>query len=217
MLYHVYYISLFITFFFCIYAYKSLAPNFKWLLPYFAFCIVFETANELNWLMINHTNAWASNLEEMLECCLCTYFMVSLSDSFSYKRKVYVFLGLIMFISVIDMAFIQGFWKQNTIAIVLQFLFILTLISIYYYRTLDKAEEGLELLNHPPFLVVTGLLFYFLSKFFFYVCFSYMAYKNNYNFYILAATIPGLANLFLNFILIYTFLCARKEKKRLIL
>jgi hypothetical protein len=178
---------------------------------------VFETANELNWLMINHTNSWASNIEEILECGLCTYFMASLSDSFSYKRKVYSFLGLIVFISIIDMLFIQGLWKLNTVAIVMQFLFILTLIGIYYYKTLDKAEEGLELIKHPPFLVVTGFLFYFLSKCFFYICYSYMVYKNNYTFFILAVTIPGLANLLLNFMLIYTFLCVRKEKKALTL
>nr|MBB6232641.1 hypothetical protein [Mucilaginibacter sp. FT3.2] len=213
MLYHIYYVSLFVTFSFCLYSYRSLDPNFKWLLPFFGFCIAFETANELGWLIINHTNSWSSNFEEIMECVLFTYFMASLSSIQSYRKKVYFFAAAVVLLSMADMLFIQGIWKLNTIAIVLQALFILTLISIYYYRLLDKAEEGLELIKHPPFLVVTGLLFYFLGKSFYYTCFSYMAYKNNYHFYLLAATLPGLANLMLNFLLIYAFLCFKKQRK----
>lgn len=212
-LYHTYYASLFVTAAFCLYAYKYLDTNFRWLLPFIVFCILFETASEFNWLVINHTNASATNIEEIVEFILYARFLLSFSDRPSYKRNMYMCFGIILVLDVVNMAFLQGFWKMNTITMVLQSLFIIALIVNYYYRTLEKAEDGLELIRHAPFLIVTGLLFYFLGKFFLYVCFSYMAYKNNYNFYILAATIPGLSNLLLNFMLIYSFLCVRRNKK----
>jgi len=211
-LYHTYYASLFVTAVFCLYAYKYLDANFKWLLPFILFCILFETASEFDWLIINHTNASATNFEEIIEFILYTRFLLSLSDRRFHKRKAYVCFGIILLFGVINMVVLQGFWKMNTITMVLQSLFIITLVVNYYYRTLDKAEKGLELIKHPPFLIVTGLLFYFLGKFFLYTCFSYMAYKNNYDFYILAATIPGLSNLLLNFMLMYAFFCARRNK-----
>jgi hypothetical protein len=166
--------------------------------------------------MINHTNSWISNFEEILEFSLFTYFMTSLANNVKYKKRVYFSAGIIIILSMIDMLFIQGIWKLNTLAMVLQSLFILTLISIYYRRILDEAEEGLDLIKHPPFLVVTGFLFYLLGKSFFYICFSYMAYKNNYDFYILSATMPGLANLLLNFLLIYAFLCVKRNAKTIV-
>ncbi len=212
-LYYIYLISLPITFGFSLHAYKKMDSNFKWFVPFFAFVIVYEFANLLNWLMINHTNSWCSNIEELIEFILYTYLMTSLVKRVLYKKKVYTLATIVILLSLIDMAFIQGIWRLNTMAIVLQALFILSLICIYYYNLLEEAEEGLVLLKHPPFLVATGLLFYFLSKSVFMSCFSFMIYKNNYHFYILAATIPGLSNLLLNSLLIYAFLCFSKTKK----
>jgi hypothetical protein len=118
-----------------------------------------------------------------------------------------------MLLSFIDIFFIQGFWHRATLAIVLQGLFILTLVCIYYYNLLVEAPEHLFLLRHPPFLAATGLLFYFLSLTFYYSFFSYMLYKNTYHFAILASTIVGIANLMLNAILIYAFICSSKNSK----
>jgi hypothetical protein len=212
-LYYIYLISLPITFAFSLHAYKKMYSNFKWFVPYFAFVSVYEFANLFDWLVINHTNFWAANFMELTEFILFTYLMTSLAKRVSYKKTVYLFAVVVILLSFIDMAFVQGIWKLNTIALVLQDLFILTLIYIYYHDLLKEATEGLVLLKYPPFLVVTGLLFYFLSKSLFYSCFSFMVYKNNYHFYILAATIPGLSNLLLNSILIYAFLCFSKTDK----
>jgi hypothetical protein len=210
MLYHIYLISLPITFIVCLYAYKQLAGNFKWFLPYFAFVIVYELANFFDWLMIKHSNAWCNNLEGMIEFVLFTNFISSLDNRASYKKKVHILVAVIILLSFIDIFFIQGFWKRATIAVVLQSLFILVLICNYYYNLLEEAAEHMVLLKHPPFLVTTGLLFYFLSNTFYYSCFSYMVYKNNYHFYILAGSI---SNLLLNSLLIYAFLCFSKTKR----
>ena len=213
MLYHIYLISLPITFAFGLHSYKQLTSNFKWFLPYFAFIIVYELANFFDWLMIMHSNAWCNNLEGIIGFTLFASFIISLDKRRSHKRKLYILTAIIILVSFIDIFFIQGFWKRATIALVLQALFILSLICNYYYNLLEEAPEHLALVKHPPFLVATGLLFYFLSNVVFYSCFAYMVYKNNYHFYILAGTIPGLSNLLLNSLLIYAFLCFSKAKK----
>ena len=212
-LYYIYLISLPITFAFSLYAYKKMDSNFKWLLPYFAFEIVYEFANMRGWLIINHTNAWCNNLWEIVEFALFAIFITSLDERTSYKKKTHILVAVTILFIFIDVFFIQGFWKRATIAIVLEGLVIVSLICNYYYNLLEEAREHLVLLKHPPFLVTTGLLFYFLSNAAFYACFSFMVYKNNYHFYILAAIIPGLSNLLLNSLLIYAFLCFSKTKK----
>jgi Na+-driven multidrug efflux pump len=55
------------------------------------------------------------------------------------------------------------------------------------------------------------LLFYFLSKTFYYSCFSFLAYKKNPSFSLLTQIILGLANLMLNILLIYAFFCSSKK------
>jgi hypothetical protein len=213
MLYNFYFISLIVTFFCCLYAYKKLDKNFKWFLPYLAFIIVYESASIFRLLIWRHTNSWCMNVVMLMEFILFTYFLTSLVKKESYKKRVYFLASIVILLSLIDMIFIQGVWKLNTIAAVLQNLFILTLVFIYYSNLFAEAREHLVLLKHPPFLVATGLLFYFLSNTFFYSCFSYMAYKNNYHFLILTRTIMGLSNLLLNLLLIYAFLCFSKKRK----
>lgn len=213
MLYNLYFFSLIITFVVCLYAYKQLDGNFKWFLPYIAFVIIVEIASMRGLLVINHTNAWCNNNVQLMEFVLFTYFITSFGESKLYRKRVYLFASFIVLISIIDMLFIQGIWRQNTIALILQELFLLTLICIYYYNLLAEADERITLLKHPPFLAATGIFFYFLCNSAFYSCYSYMAYKNNYHFLILAKTIPGISNLFLNSLLTTAFLCFSKTKK----
>ncbi|SEP36584.1 hypothetical protein SAMN05428947_112156 [Mucilaginibacter sp. OK283] len=212
LLFKLYILSLPFTFAACLYAYKSLDNSFKPFLPYFTFVIVYVTADFFNLLIINHSNAWSNNFENILDFTMFAYFIISQDKRLFYKRKAYILGGVVILLSFVDIFFIQGFWHRATIAIVLQGLFILTLVCIYYYNLLEEASEHLFLLRHPPFLVATGLLFYFLSLTFYYSFFSYMLYKNTYHFVILAATILGIANLMLNAILIYAFLCSVKNK-----
>jgi hypothetical protein len=153
------------------------------------------------------------NVVMLIDFIFFAGFLTSLAKKESYKKRVYLLTSIVILLSLIDMIFIQGVWKLNTIAAVLQNLFILTLVFTYYRNLFAEAQEHLVLLKHPPFLVATGLLFYFLSNTFFYSCFSYMAYKNNYHFLILTRTITGLSNLLLNLLLIYAFLCFSKARR----
>jgi len=213
MLFYIYYISLVITFFFCLKAYKNFEKNYRFFLPYFGFVLVYEIGDMFNWLVVNHTNAWSANFVELFESVLFAYFMASLVNKPLYKKRVYRYTAILIAFSFINVFFIQGIWKFNTISITLQGLFIITLICIYYYNLFDEAPENITLTKHPPFLIATGLLFYYLAKSFFYICYSYMAYKNNYHFYLIARTIPGLSNLLLNSLLVYAFLIIAKAKK----
>jgi len=213
MFFYIYYVTVVITFLCCLKAHKKFEKNYKWFTIYFGFVVVYEFFDMFNWLVVNHTNAWCANVEELIEFVLFTYFMTSLVNRTLYKNKVYRFAFVLFLFSLINMGFIQGVWRFNTISMTLQGLFILTLICIYYYNLFDEAPENINLIKHPPFLVSTGLLFYYLAKSFYYICYSYMAYKNNYHFYLIAKTIPATSNILLNSLLIYAFLLIAKTKK----
>ena len=213
MVFKIYYVTLIITFAFGLYTFKGLDKNLKWFVRYLAFAVVYESLSLWDLLLWHNTDSWCMNFEEMIEFCLFTFYMASIVKKANYKRKVYIGAAIVLLFAFINMFFIQGLWKLNTISEILYCLFILTLVCIYYYNLFDEAEEGLMLLKHAPFLVATGSLFYITAKFFYYSCFSFMVYKNNYNFYILAATIPGIANMLLNILLITAFLCSFKTNK----
>ena len=213
MLDNIYYLSLVITFVCGLSVYKKLDKGFKLLVLYMGFSIAYEFASAQGWTMWRRTNATCNNFEGIIEFCVFTYFMASLVKKSRDQKKIYLVAAVVLSLSFVDMLFIQGFLKRNTIAEIANCLYLLTLICIYYYNLFDEAEESIVLLKSPSFLAATGLFFYIASKSFFYSCFSYMAYKNNYHFYILASIIPVIANLFLNVLLIMAFLYSLNSRK----
>jgi hypothetical protein len=197
----------------CVYSYKKLDQNFKIFLPFLIFIVVYEYANIYNWLMWNHSNAWCNNLEGIVELFVYGRFMASLDKRKQYRKKVYIAVAAGTVITLIDMFFIQGFWNLGTIAIVIQNGILATLVCIYYHNLINNTDEYLDLLRYPRFYATIGLLFYALTNFFYYAVFSYMLYKNNYNFYILARVFTDLGCVFIYSLLAVSFLCFSRTKK----
>ncbi|UOE49651.1 hypothetical protein MTO98_01025 [Mucilaginibacter sp. SMC90] len=208
MLDSLYYVTFIAAFVCCIFTYKSLDQNFKWFLPFLAFGVVYNFPPVFQLLIIRHTNAWCNNFEDILEFICYATFIMSFEKRAKRKKHMYIVAGIIIVLSVIDIFWIQGFWKRATIAIVTQNLFGLWLICSYYYRLLnDDNEEYIELMTYPPFLAVTGIFFYYLAMTFYYSCFSFMVYKNNYHFYLIAATLLDLNSLIINGLFSFSFIC----------
>jgi hypothetical protein len=163
--------------------------------------------------MWNHSNAWCSNLEGIVELGVFGWFIASLDKRKLYRKKVYLVVAAGSVITLIDMFFIQGFWNLGTIAIVIQNTILATLVCIYYHNLINNTDEYLDLLRYPPFYATIGLLFYALANFFYYAVFSYMLYKNNYHFYILARVITDIGCVFIYSLLAVSFLCFSRTKK----
>lgn len=208
MLDSLYYVMFVVAFICCIFTYKSLDKNFKWFLPFLAFGVIYNYPAIFQLLIINHTNAWCNNFNDILEFICYTMFIMSFDDRTKRKKYVYIAAGVIVGLTLIDIFFIQGFWHRATIAIVIQNIFGLWLVCDYYYRLLnDDNDEYIELISHPPFLAITGIFFYYLAMTFYYSCFSFMVYKNNYHFYLIAITLLDLNSLMLYGLFSFSFIC----------
>ena len=213
MLDYIYFYFELFAFFVCLYTYKKLDRNFKVFLPFLAFIVIYEFANLKYWTLWHHTNAWCSNLETIIEIVIYTRFISALDTRKSYKKSVNIVLFIIVLFSFIDMIFIQGFFMLNTIAIVLQYSMLTVLVCLYYFKLINNVDESLDIIRHPPFWATAGILFYTLAFLFYYIAFSYMAYKQNYKFFILAQVIPNIACLILYSLLSVAFIYQYKKAK----
>src|ERR1700712_2045304 len=116
----VYFLFECIAFFTCLLAYKKFDKSYRWFLPFLAFIVIYEFVNIFDWLDLHNSNAWCSNFEGIVELMLYAPFIASLDKRKLYKKKVYCITVAGILISLIDIIFIQGFYKLATIAIVLQ-------------------------------------------------------------------------------------------------
>ncbi|WP_183561829.1 hypothetical protein [Mucilaginibacter sp. SP1R1] len=189
--------------------------NFKWFLPFLIFVVIYEFVNMYNWMLLHNSNAWCNNLEGILELTLYGLFIASLHKKKAYRNRVYMVTLAGALLSLIDIVFIQGFWKLATIAMLIQNSILVVLVCIYFYSLFNDDDENLNLITHPPFLVATGILFTSLGCFFYYATFSYMIYRNNYHFYILAKVLPSISSLIFNSLLTFAFICFARAKKAL--
>jgi hypothetical protein len=213
MLDYLYFVFELLAFISCVCFYKNLDKNFRILLPFLAFVVVYEYVNMFNWLMWHNTNAWCNNIEGIIELIVLGHFIASLDKRKAYRRKVHIALAAGVVLTLIDIFFIQGFWTLGTIAIVLQNTILAILVCIYYYNLINNSDEYLDLLSYPPFYATIGLLFYSLTNFFYYAFFSYMMYVKNYHFYMVAKVICDIGCVFLYSLLAVSFLCFSRTKK----
>ncbi|WP_121808536.1 hypothetical protein [Mucilaginibacter kameinonensis] len=215
MLENFYYVMDVVAFVCCLFTYKGLDKNFKRLLPLLSFLLVYDFVNIFGWLNIYHSNAWCNNIEDILLFAFFTWFIQGFDERIERRKKVYIGAGVVILLSILDILFVQGgIWKRATAATLIQDLFLIWMICDYYYRLLNNdSDEYIELITHPPFLALTGIFFYYLSTTFFYSCFSYMAYRNNYHFYLITATLLNLTTFALNFLFSIAFICSFKKNR----
>jgi len=213
MLDYIYFYFEFLAFSVCLYTYKKLDRNFKVFLPFLAFVVVYEFANIKNWLLWHHTNAWCNNLESIIEIIIYSRFLASLDKRKEYRKKINIALCIIVVFSFIDMLFIQGLFMMNTIAMVFQYCLLTILVCLYYFNLINNVDESLDIIRYPPFWAAAGILFYALAFIFYHIAFSYMVYKQNYHFYILAHVIPNIACLILYSLLSTAFIYQYKQAK----
>lgn len=211
MLRYIYLISLLIAFFCGVACYKRLPTAYKWLTAYQLFAFCYELASTNSLLIWHNTDSWCNNLEGIVELVLFTYLLACFKELTPYKKIIYLGEGLVLIFTFIDIAFMQGFFKLDTVATVVQGVFMLLLIFVYYYLLLKDAHEDQRLIYNPDFLMATGLLLYLLGGTFFYACFSFIAYNNNPTFLIVARIIPSAVNLLFNLLILLAFLCFIKK------
>ncbi|MET3501102.1 hypothetical protein ABIC45_002714 [Mucilaginibacter rubeus] len=214
MLESFYFVTDVVAFFCCLFTYRLLDKNFRTLLPLLSFILVYDFVNLFNWLNLHHSNAWCNNIEDILLFAFFTRFIQAFDERPKRRKKVFIAAGIVILLSIADILFIQGVFKRATAATVIQDLFLIWMICNYYYRLLNNdTDEYIELITHPPFLALTGIFFYYLSTTFFYSCFSYMVYRNNYHFYLIAATLLNLTTFALNFLFSIAFICSFRKNR----
>jgi hypothetical protein len=182
-------------------------------LPYLAIIVVFEYGSTLGWFAINHHNLWSVNFEITFEFLFYSWFILSDFKNKKLKRRLAGLVAGIVVFTAFDIAFIQGFHKLCTIAILVQYTLLIALACLFFYRQLHTFDVSTSLLGQPDFWVHTGLLFFFLTEFLFFASFTTMAYKKIPNFALLHNVISTVSIFILYSCLSVSFLCFRRMTK----
>jgi hypothetical protein len=197
-----------------IFQYKKLKnSNYKYFLPFLALIVIYEYGNIWDWFYIDHSNLYITNLSEISVFLFFSIFLRSLIRNEIYKK---IIRGLIIFsviCAAINMAFIQGFWKLDTITILLQFAIIIVIVCLYFFELMNKIESEVSIINIPGFWLNTGLLFFCLAQFLFFSVFAFLAYNQNHNYFLLAVTVSNIANVILYSCISVCLLCFNRMKK----
>jgi len=180
--------------------------SYVYFIPYLLFILIYEFGSIYNWFFIHKSNLWISNLTLVIFFLFYSSFLCALIHTPYFKRWIKRIVSLSIFLSLVNLAFIQGFWNLNSITILLQFAVLIALTCLYFYELMNSTQK-LSISKLPGFWVNTGLLFFCLAEFLFYSAFAYMAYKNNYNYYLLFEVISNIANVILYTCLTISFLC----------
>jgi hypothetical protein len=184
--------------------------EYRYFVPYLLFVVVFEMGSIFNWFTIKHQNLWSANITMTISFLYYSFFLFFTIKTQSFKKWIARLTSLSIFCAFVNMSFFQGFWKLDTVTILMQFAVIILITCLYFYELMNYTEKTLVIIKLPGFWLNTGLLFFCLAEFLFFSAFAYMAYEKNYHYLLLFHVISNIANAILYSCLTISFICFRK-------
>jgi hypothetical protein len=190
---------------------KMRGTPYSYFAPFLFFIVVYEFGSIRNWFSINHSNLWVTNITATIFFLFYAWFLIKQLKTLLFKKRMSAVIVFSLICSAINMAFFQGFWKLDTVTMLLQDVILIILCCMYFAELMHYTILPLSIIKLPGFWVTTGLLFFFTITFMFFASYAYMAYKKNYNYILLFWGIANASNAILYSCLAVAFLCFRKR------
>jgi hypothetical protein len=197
----------------CIFCINGKFRTLHFFVPFLFLIVFFEFGNLKGWFTVHKSNLWAINIIMLMEFLFYGLFLRNILWQASHKRLFLFLFFIVCLVSIFDNLFFHGFWQLNSYAIILNSISIIVFACIYFYELLNYNIEDLEIARYPYFWITTGLLFYYLGMFAFFVSFEYMAYRNNYAYYSFFKIISLISIIILYSCFSIAFLCNRRIAK----
>ncbi|MEO7215071.1 hypothetical protein [Mucilaginibacter sp.] len=199
--------------------YKALLKTpYKYFLPFLIIIVSYETCTLYGAFVVKGRNLWIINIVAIFEFLFYSMFIRNIITSPAYKKGILISVGVFFVYNIFSLFIIHGFWNLNISGIILQTIFIILITGRYFWELLEVPfSSSLSLIKHPGFWLNTGVLFYYVGEFLFFVSFSYMAYKHNLTYLYVWRFVTNVANAILYGCLITCFLCLNqiRESSRL--
>lgn len=192
-------------------SYRRIRNSHLRLFPIFLGVIVaFEFGVIQNWFTINHSNLWANNIITILQFTFYSVYLRSIVKGKEKKKSILIGLLLLLALTAINILFIQGFWRLHSYTLLLATIFIVFWICSFFSQLISMEETDVNLLRFSDFWISTGLLFFYLGCFTFFIFFEFMAYQGDFGYLTFSQIILNITNLILYLFLSIGFLCHHK-------
>ena len=179
---------------------------YKYFVPYLFLIIVYEYGSTRAWFGINGSNLYIANITMFIFFLFYALFLLKLVKTPGLKKIITAAIIFTAVFFVLNNAFYQGFWKLNTVRIMLQYFVLIVITCLYFYELMNHAYLQLSIISLPGFWLNTGLLFFCLFFFLFYASFTFLAYQKLQEYSLLFRIVANLANAILYSCLTVSFL-----------
>lgn len=197
----------------CIFCINGKFRTLNFFVPFLFIIVLFEFGNIKGWFTVHKSNLWVINIIMLVEFIFYGLFLKNILLVASHKRLFLFLICIVCIVSVFDNLFCHGFWQLDSYAVILNSINTIVFTCIYFHELLKYNIEDLEIARYPYFWIATGLLFYYLGMFAFFVSFEYMAYRNNYAYFSFFKIISLISNIILYSCFSIAFLCNKQTAK----
>jgi hypothetical protein len=168
---------IFVVFFTGLLKYRQIESKaIRRFVPFLAYTFVVELLAHLQLVSINGRNHWWYNIFTVTEFLFIGFIFYHELNSKHLKSAIKVGLCLFLFISIFNIAFIQGWNEFHTITYRCGSLLVI-LLCFFYFRQLLQSENKHHPFLIPMFWICTGLLFFYIGFFFYINIFDFIAYS----------------------------------------
>lgn len=151
--------------------------SLKWLLPFLILIVSVELYGRYLRKVLHQPNAWLYNISVPIEYLFYAVLFYLEYKLPKVKKATLAFMVLFLIFSLLNIAFVQGFYAFNT-NILKVGSFSMMVFSCIYFVELFRQERHVQILKEPMFWLATGV-FLFNTGEFFYTLFSDYLIQNH--------------------------------------
>lgn len=174
--------------------------------------VLYEFGVIQHWFTIRHSNLWAVNFISAFQFIFYALYLRSIVRDREKKKGILVGLVITLLLTLINISFVQGFWKLHSYTLLIFSVMIVYWVCQFFRELLDTDNDQLSLLKYSDFWISTGLLFFYLAGFTFFSFFEYMAYINDYEYLWLTRLVLTISNFILYSFITIGLICQQKTR-----
>ena len=202
-----------ISFFLGLIYYNKLAPRFiRFFIPFIFFLIFVELSTTLGFFKNQKSNHWFFNIATIIEFVFFYYIFYLSFISQRNKNWALFFIIILPVLFLINIFWIQGFYKFHKITYRIGSVFII-ILCCFFFKQLLSSDKYIYLPSVSFFWISVGLLFFHTGFFVYYCAFDFIVYKKVAYNLVLWRTLSHSLNFLLYTTFLISFICHKTIRK----
>ncbi|MDE3250209.1 MAG: hypothetical protein KGO82_16230 [Bacteroidota bacterium] len=178
-------------------------------IPFLLLTNIVEWGSRYGVFTVHDSNNWVLNIFTLVEFIFYSFLFCHFSHSDRHRSRIKTLTVIIVSVCIANILFGQGLNRFHSYSFLVGSM-LMVYFSGYYFFELMKRQDYIRIVLLPSLWIVTGILFFYIGMFCYYIFYETYAYRYFADYYMLFNILGNIFNIALYGCFIVSFLCMRR-------